>query len=277
MERTFSTPEPVRLHVELQAGSVRIDAIDTDETKVELHGRNDAGSQLVDDARIEQRGDQILVILPKHKGGLFRGKAEVEAHITVPTNSSADVETASADVTGTGRLGTVDAHTGSGDIEFEQTGRADLKTGSGDLKVDKIDGDTEVKTGSGDVVLGTVTGGGRATLGSGDFVARAIAGRLTARTGSGDFVIGESGEELSVTTGSGDLLVKRVSHGTLRFKAGSGDISVGVVDGTAVFLDVMTGSGTVRSELDGSEHPTDGPTAELHVMTGSGDIAISRV
>jgi hypothetical protein len=87
----------------------------------------------------------------------------------------------------------------------------------------------------------------------------------------------ESGEELTVTTGSGDLLVKRVSHGILRFKAGSGNVDVGIVDGTAVFLDVMTGSGTVRSELDGSDQPDNGPTAELHVMTGSGDIAINRV
>jgi DUF4097 and DUF4098 domain-containing protein YvlB len=277
MERTFSTPEPVRLHVELQAGSVRINATQTDESQVELHGRNEAGNQLVEEAQVEQRGNDIIVVLPKAKGGLFRGKAEVDAHITVPEDSSAKVLTNSADVIGAGRLGSVDTRTGSGDIEFDHTGTAELKTGSGDVKIDTIDGDAEIKTGSGDVVLGTVNGGGRATLGSGDFVAHAVAGRLTARTGSGDFVIGEPGEELTVTTGSGDLLVKRVNGGVLRFKAGSGDISLGIVDGTAVYLDVMTGSGTVRSELDGSEQPTDGRTAELHAMTGSGDIKLSRV
>ncbi len=279
MNRTFETPRPVKLRVELHAGDVRVEAVDTDQTTVDLRplGRSDVSQQLIDEARVEQRGDEILVLLPKSKGGLFRSKAEVGVRITVPTRSSAQIDVGSADVGGTGTFGDLDIKTGSGDASFERAADVSVKTGSGEIKLDEVEGRLDAKAGSGDILVGTVHGDGKVSTGSGDLVVQTSTGAIGLRTGSGDITVQETGDSVDTMTGSGDINVKRLARGELKAKAGSGDIVVGVADGTAVYLDVMSGGGTVRSELDASDHPDGGPTATVSAMTGSGDITLRRV
>ena len=88
---TFNTPGPIDLRVELWQGEVNVVADETDTTTVELVPlRNDAAARdAVDNARVEQRGNEVVVLMPKAKGGLFRGRAEVRADIRVPTGSNA--------------------------------------------------------------------------------------------------------------------------------------------------------------------------------------------
>jgi len=59
------------------------------------------------------------------------------------------------------------------------------------------------------------------------------------------------------------------------FKAASGDLSVGVAQGTAARLDLITGSGSVSNLLESADGPADDDhTLLIHVRTGSGDIDI---
>jgi DUF4097 and DUF4098 domain-containing protein YvlB len=108
-------------------------------------------------------------------------------------------------------------------------------------------------------------------------VIESVGGTLKVKSGSGDIVVKQGGEALDVMAGSGDLLVKRVEHGRLNARTGSGDIVVGVARGTAAYLDIMTVTGEVRSELDGTEGPDQSDdTVEIHVQTGSGDVVLQR-
>lgn len=187
---TFDTPGPVNLKVELQQGLISVLARDTTTTTVELEplSRDSAAQELIDNARVEQRGDDIIVEVPKGKGGLFRSRGEIRATITVPTGSRAKLESSSADVKTDGELG-----------------------------------------------------------------------------------------DTSVASGSGDVLVRRVDHGRLKAKTGSGDITVGVADGTAAYLDISTVTGDVTSSLDASEAPSEGDqTVELVIQSGTGDVVLQR-
>jgi hypothetical protein len=59
------------------------------------------------------------------------------------------------------------------------------------------------------------------------------------------------------------------------FKAASGDLSVGVAQGTAARLDLITGSGAVSNLLESADGPADDDdTLLIHVRTGSRDIDI---
>jgi DUF4097 and DUF4098 domain-containing protein YvlB len=277
---TFETPNPVNLRVELWQGSVDITAEDTQTTTVELtavHG--DPGAQdIIDNAKVEQRGDEIVVLMPKIKSGLFRRSAEVEARIVVPKQSNARVETASADVATHGELGNIDIASGSGDVEVDQAARANVRTGSGDISLRAVHGDCSTKSGSADVSLGKIGGDCDVLSGSGDVIIEEIVGSLKVKAGSGDIVVKSSGDGVDAMAGSGDLLLRRVERGRVKAKTGSGDITVGVADGTAAYLDIMTVTGDVSSELDGSEAPVDGElTAEIFVQTGSGDVVLQRV
>lgn len=276
---TFDTPEPVRLKVELWQGHVTVHATDTSTSTVELepmHG--DSGAQdLIDSATVEQRGDEIVVLMPKMKSGLFRRSAHILATITVPTHSSAKIETASADVETHGELGDTRVASGSGDLELDTVADADLKTGSGDIELATAHGNLDVKCGSADVKVGQLDGNGDVVAGSGDVVIDQVGGTLKIKTGSGDIVIRQAGEGVDAMAGSGDLVVRRIDHGRLKAKTGSGDIQVGVADGTAAYLDITTVTGEVTSSLDASEAPSEGDrSVELIIQAGTGDVVLQR-
>ena len=59
MNKTFETPDPVALYVELGAGSLTVDATDTDQTQVEITGPR------ADEFAVEISGRNLAVVAPK--------------------------------------------------------------------------------------------------------------------------------------------------------------------------------------------------------------------
>ncbi len=275
----FPTPRPVDLKVELNSGMIDITAAETSSATVELeavHGDTYA-QELVANARVEQHGDRISVILPKAKNSLFGRKGQVRASIVVPLDSSLRIDTSSADVTGHGRLGAANINSGSGDVELADIASGDVKAGSGDVEVDAVAESIKVKTGSGDVSVGSIGGTGEISAGSGDVVVGDLADAIKVKTGSGDIVIKSGGEHIDVMAGSGDVALKRVEGGEVIAKTGSGDVSIGILRGTAAYLDIQTVTGDVTSSLDPSGAPGEGdPTVSISVMSGTGDVVLQH-
>lgn len=274
---SFHTPGPVRLRVEVPEGSVEVRAEHTDTTTVELEPEGRGAQDLIERASIEQRGDEIVVLLPRARGGLFRHGFEVSASIVVPVHSSATVETSSADVELLGVLGDVQVTTASGDVEVEHAASLRAKTASGDLDIGTVEGKCRANSGSADVTVGVVGGDCDVATGSGDVSINSVGGRLLVKTGSGDVTVDQGSGDVDAMAGSGDLEFRRLAQGRLKAKTGSGDVAIGVAPGTAAYLDIMTVSGDVHSELDGADGPSDeDSTLEIHVMSGSGDVVLQR-
>lgn len=275
----FVTSGPVDLRVELGTGEIDITSSDTGTTTIELepmHGDSYA-KDLIANARVEQSGDKVWVVMPKSKGGLFGRKGQVRATISLPYESSLKIDTASADVEGRGRFGQVAINTGSGDIQLDQIAAGDLKAGSGDLEVERVIGEIKVKTGSGDVTLGPVGGACEVLAGSGDVSLDSVEGSLKVKTGSGDVSVKAGGDRVDAMAGSGDLVIKEVQRGEVFAKTGSGDVMIGVAVGTAAYLDIQTVTGDVRSSLDSTETPLDGDaTVAITVVSGTGDVVLQR-
>ena len=161
----------------------------------------------------------MAVVLPRH-GGLFRQSGSVGVTITCPRDSILDVRTGSASVRAHGSYAEAAIGTGSGDIDVDTvSGSARLKTGSGDIRVGDAPGEVDTRTGSGDVEVGRLDG------------------------------------TLQTKSGSGSLTVRRAAAGAIRASGASGDISIGIEDGTAAWLDVSTVSGRMHQELGESEAP----------------------
>jgi DUF4097 and DUF4098 domain-containing protein YvlB len=276
---TFSTPTPVRLRVELWQGQISVEASETDTTTVDLrplHG-NSAATDLIDQARVEQRGDEIIVQMPRTKGGLFRSRADVAAVIRVPVHSSAKLESGSADVDTHGPLGDVSVTSGSGDVSVESAADVTIKSGSGDVAIGTASGSCDVKGGSADVSIGSVGRSADIMAGSGDVAIESVTAALKVKTGSGDVMVQSAGDSVDAMAGSGDLMLKRIDHGKIKVKTGTGDISIGVARGTAAYLDIMTVTGDVRSDLDASDSPNgEDLTAEINIQSGSGDVVLQR-
>ena len=276
----FQTPDAVELKIELTSGDIDITSSHTTQTTIDLEALNgdSYAKELIANARVEQHGDRIPLIMPKAKGGLFSGrKGQVRATIQVPHESSLRVDTGSADLQARGRFAQANVRSGSGDVDLDQIASGDIQAGSGDVEIERVLGTLKVKTGSGDVTSGPISGDGDVIAGSGDVVLDTVGGSLKVKTGSGDVVVQGGGERIDAMAGSGDVLVKRVDRGEVQAKTGSGDVTIGVATGTAAYLDIQTVTGDVKSSLDNSAGPLDGDsTVTISVTSGTGDVVLQR-
>jgi DUF4097 and DUF4098 domain-containing protein YvlB len=276
---TFQTPAPVRLDIRLGSGEIRLEASETAETTVRLEPLrdNDASNEAIQDARVEQRGDEILVDV---RGSRRFGRgADVLIEIACPEDSSVQAKSGSADVEGRGRFGSVEVETGSGDVQFSDvSGDAEIAAASGDVQLARIGGRGRINTASGDVQLSSVAGDAKINSASGDVQIREAGNRLEVNTASGDLNVGEASSSVSANSASGDQTIGSVSEGKVDLKTASGDIKIGIREGSTLWVDARSRSGEVRSELPVSDLPPEGeaPHVELRANSMSGDITVVR-
>jgi len=277
---TYSTPGPLRLNLEIPSGEIEIETGNTDEPRVELEAvaNNDAIRDLVDNSRIEliRRGDgHEVVVEAKSRRGIFIsidrgpdirfGGPDVRLRISCPHGADLDVRTKSADLRARGEYGAVD-----------------VKTASGDLQLDTSKGTTRIKTASGDVHIGDAASSLEVQSVSGDLHAGAVRGDIRAQLVSGDVHVRDAGGSISTNTVSGDQRFEAVRRGRVELKAISGDVMVGVLRGSRVYVDANTVSGATSSEFELSDSPSpetpaeDAPLVELFVKTVSGDVRLER-
>jgi hypothetical protein len=280
MVHRFPTPIPPRLTVEFRSGSVTVRTEDTDETTVDLHGKrdDDATRRLIAETTIAQRGDEVVVLVPKRKGLLGRSPDLVLA-VTAPKLTTLAIESGSADVSVLGEVASSSITTGSGDIAVGHVaGSLRMSSGSGDVRAERIDGDAEVTTGSGDIGLEVVGGSASASSGSGNVRIGTGGVSLEVKTGSGDVEVGTAPHRISAKTGSGHVQIDSVRGGDVTARTASGDIRAGVLDGIAAWLDVRTVTGRVSSELAAAPEPGgDDDRVRLQLETVTGDIELTRV
>jgi DUF4097 and DUF4098 domain-containing protein YvlB len=117
-----------------------------------------------------------------------------------------------------------------------------------------------VNTASGDVEVGRLQGAGKV------------------RAASGDISIFEADASLKVQTASGDVEIESVREGDVVLQTASGDIAVGIKQGSKLWIDAKSMSGETSSELDIGDAPTDGegPLVEVRATAMSGDIRVKR-
>lgn len=267
MNRTFATPGPVRLEVELTTGRVDVQTAEVAETSVELVPLNnsDVTMRAIEEAVIvhDERGGvhRVRVQVGKQKGFYLGRGPQVQVTAQCPDGANLNVASAAATVRADGRYG---------DVE--------IKAVSGDTELSEADGEARLKSVSGDTRVGRI--GGRAELGSvsGDVNADVVEGPCTVKTVSGDVTVGDAHTSVEVTTVSGDQQLAAVQSGRVELRSVSGDIRVGVRRGTAVYMDVNSRSGDVSSELDAADGEVEGTGAQVEIRASSvsGDIALVR-
>jgi len=253
----FDTPGSVSLQVRLPSGRVRVTTVDEPRTVVELIAKGRRGADALEDLVIradEQPGGHVITIEQKDK---FRwGPIQIswggdfEVRITCPPGADLDLAGGSTDLEVDGELGEVTA-----------------KSASGDLSLHDVTKKLELKTASGDISVGTIHSEGTIVTVSGDLEIRRILAPLNARSVSGDARIGA------------------IEAGELNLQTVSGDARIGVARGTRVWIDAVSVSGDLESELGladqapgagSAEQEPVGAVVPLHVKTVSGDVNIVR-
>jgi DUF4097 and DUF4098 domain-containing protein YvlB len=156
---SYPTPEPVRLIVRIPSGRIEITTEDTEETTVNVRRLGGRGSGAVgaDEVHVDFRpsrrdGAQLVVVAEHGHKSWFGRDASYEVQVRTPHGADVQAVTASADMHGTGRFGSVDVRTASGDVQLEEVaGSTNVKSASGDVRVRKAGSTLAVALVSGDL------------------------------------------------------------------------------------------------------------------------------
>ncbi len=229
-------------------------------------GSDNAVHQVESNPPIQQNGNSVRIgyNLPED----VKHHVSISYEVTVPADTTAQVQSGSGNLEVTGVRSAVQGQTGSGDIRVRDLGgRSHLQTGSGNIRAATVAAPFYAQTGSGDIEA-DLTGSGDvdAHTGSGTIRLRGIKGGARARTGSGDI------------EADGNVAAPWQLH------SGSGNIRLAVGTGSGFNLDVHTSSGSIHSDLpitvQGSmgNHELKGTVRgggpEVEVATSSGDVDI---
>jgi Putative adhesin len=255
---------PPEIEVRNHAGTVAIEAVEgADSLDVRVEALDSAAEELLDEVEIDARPAspdtplRVRVLVPQRR--LFRA-GTFAVTVRTPAGARARVSVASADVAVRGPMGRLDLSGASGDFEVEQCTELHARSASGDLRI------------------GVVTGRATVASASGDVRADRAGGGLQGRTASGDIEIGEAAGDVSLTTASGDLDLAAAAEGSIHVRSVSGDVTIGVVPGLRVWLDLSSVSGRMHSQLDEDAAAGDegAPQLSITMRSVSGDLRVRR-
>jgi hypothetical protein len=280
---TFTTPGPILVSLEIEAGDIRIVASERADTTVEVRPSDPGKSGDVaaaEQTRVDLAGGRLTIKGPKRRLHALRGAGtdSIDVEVALPAGSDVHVGAGLAAVRCTGTLGECRLSTGFGDVALADTRSLVVKTGGGQVAADHVAGDANVSTATGTVQLGRVDGSAAIKSSNGDTTLGDVGGDLRVSTANGRITVGSAAGSVEVKTAAGDIELGAVARGSVVAKTAFGKVAVGVRDGVPAWLDLNTGFGNVVSELEAAGEPGAGEdSVEIKARSGFGDIAIRRV
>ena len=279
---TFETPEPIAVTLDVGVGDIRVVASDRTDTLVDVRPSDPSKKSDVTAAEqtlVEYSSGRLLVKAPKGwRQWSLRSRGEsIDVQIELPAGSQVSGEAGVAMLRSTGRIGACRFKTGAGDIQVDQTGSLDLKAGAGDITVGHAAGNVEVSTGTGAVGIGSIDGSAVVKNSNGDTWVGEVRDDLRVKAANGRITVDRARAAVTAKTANGDVRLGEVERGAVLVETAAGTIEVGVRDGVAAWLDLKTGFGNVRNDLEASDRPTaDEEAVDVHARTAYGDITIRR-
>ena len=270
---TFVTPGPIAAAVEVAGAQVRVTASDRADTVVLVEPINNASRS---DVKVAGKTDvdfaagqlTVKTTVPGDK------KGSVAITIDLPAGSRLAAHLAYSSVHADGPLGQCELHMASGQVQLDRIDALQANIAAGEVAIGHIagragiDGATfAIRIGEAEGAVGLSSSGGRAWIG------HAAAG-LDLRSGRGDFDIDRADGSVTATTASGAIRIGRLTAGPAKLTNGSGDIEVGIGEGTAADLDVNSERGSVRDSVPPQDAATSGNKVAVHARTRHGDIII---
>ncbi|MEV0681292.1 DUF4097 family beta strand repeat-containing protein [Actinosynnema sp. NPDC050436] len=283
-QQSFEAEGVVEVDVALISGQVRVHLVDEPGVHVEVRhepslgeswtaglntllgwvndqfgsnrGQPPGPSEAVRDARLELVGQRLRV---RSSDSPALRAVPLGVVVRAPSGSHVTAKTGGAEITVTGAAG-----------------RLDLKTGTGDISAERADSPAQVASASGKVRMGPMPGGLRAKTGRGDIEVSSVGGDTVLVTGTGDVWLGAVHGDVEVRTGSGDVTVADAAAGRIRMGTGSGDVRVGVRPGVSAKVDLVSSSGSARSDLEVSHTPPESePALVVTGRTAGGDALVT--
>jgi hypothetical protein len=273
---TFTTPGPIAATVEVAGARVRVTASDRTDTVVLVEPINEASRsdvKVANKTKVDFAGGQLSVktTTPGDKSG------SVAIAIDLPAESSLAAYLAHSSVQVDGPAGRCELHMASGQVRLDRIDELQANIASGEVTVGHIAGRANIDGGAFAMRIGEVKGtvelsssGGQARIGH-------ASADLDLSSGSGDFDIDRADGSITATTASGAIRIGRMTHGQAKLTNGSGNIEVGISEGTTATVDANSERGSVHNSITSQANPaTPDALISIHARTRHGNITIQR-
>lgn len=274
----YESPEPITATVKIAAGDIKFVASDRADTTIDVQPRRPRSNVDVKAAEetVVEFTNGALSIKGPRPTRMFGRTGSVEVTVMLPSGSAVVSESAAGDVTTEGQLGRCRFNTAAGDFHVDHVGALDLGAVSGAVTVNRVDGDADVNAG-GRVKITAVAGTAKIQNIAGNTWVGSCAGEVDLNTTSGNIVVEHAEGGVTARTVSGDVRLLDVVRGSVKLQAATGELEIGIREGTAAWLDVNTMAGKVRSSMSSAEGGADAvETVQVRASTFSGDILVHR-
>ena len=273
---TFATPRPIAAIVEVAGAQVRVTASDRTDTVVLVEPIDDANRsdiKVADKTKVDFAGGQLSVktTVSGSKDG------SVAITIDLPTGSSLAVYQAHSAVHADGSFGECDLHLASGQVQLDRIDALQASISSGEVAIDHIAGSATIDGGAFALRIGEVDGTvGFSSSGGQTWIGHAAADLDLGSAGS-DFDIDRADGNVTASTASGAIRIGRMTGGRAKLTNGSGNIEVGISEGTAASIDVNSERGAVHNYVSSQGEPgASEDKVSVFARTRHGDITIQR-
>jgi DUF4097 and DUF4098 domain-containing protein YvlB len=271
---TFATPGPIAATVQVAGARVRVTASDRTDTVV-----------LVEP--IDKASQSDVKVANKTKVDFAAGRLSVKTTVSgdnngsvaitidLPTGSSLVAYLAHSTVDADGSLGECELHLAKGRVQLDHINALQANIATGEVAIGHVAGRAHIE---GSVVTmrisevkGTV---GLSSSGGQIWIGHASAD-LDLSSGSGGFDIDRVDGSVTATTASGAIRIGRMTHGRAKLMNGSGNIEVGIGEGTAASIDANSERGAVHNfVLSQGDSAALDRKVMVHARTRHGDIVI---
>jgi Putative adhesin len=272
---TFTTPGPISTTVEIAGAEVRVIASDRPDTVVEVRPVNsDSRSvKVAEQTKVDFADSQLSVktTTPGEKSG------SIVITIDLPAGSNLVAHLAFSTVHVAGSLGASEVHMASGQAQLDRVDSLKANIASGDVTIGHVAGRADIDGAKFTMRIGKANGPvGLSNTGGQVWIGHAAAD-LTFGSASCDFDVDRADGNVTAETASGAIRIGRMTNGRARLRNASGNIEVGISEGTAVSIDVNSERGAVHNYVATQAEPgAADPTVSVFARTRHGDITIRR-
>jgi hypothetical protein len=275
---TFTTPTPIDLAITLSSGSIEVVASERTTTVVTVSPTNPSKAidiRAAEETSVELDGTRLTVRGPRPRFSIVGPTESIEVKVELPVGSRLTAETSFGFVRTLGTLGATRLK--GSNVRLESVADLWVRALHGNVEVGTIDGSAEITADHGQIRLGTVAGDATLKASHGTVVIGEAGGDVDARLSYGDLDITRALASVTAKTAYGTVQVGEVSTGSIQLESGYGQITVGVRQGVAAWLDLESKNGRVRNGLDGTQTPEQSEqTVAVRARTQYGEIEIQR-
>ena len=271
---TFDTPGPIAATIVVAGAQARVAASDRTDTVVLVEPIDQASPsdvKVASKTRVDFTGGHLSVktTVSGDKNG------SVVITIDLPAGSSLVAYLAHSSVHADGSFGECELHMASGRVQFDRIRALQANISAGEVTIGRIAERATIDGAAFAIRINEVEDTVKLTSSGGQTWIGHASADLDLSSGHGGFDIDRADGSVTAKTGDGAIRVGRLTRGQAELLNRSGNIEVGISEGTAARVDATSKRGSVHNSVPSQENPdTSDNQLTVHARTRYGDIIV---